>query len=156
MTNFPNIQKMQRNLWLFGWLKIPMIGFCRPKIIEWDEQKVVIRIKQSRRTQNHLNAIYFGALMIGADLAAGLHAFALARENDKKISLAFKSCAAEFHQRPEGHAYFKTESGDFVLQMILESEKTKERVNRIVPVTVTDTQGNLVAKIDMELSIKVK
>jgi acyl-coenzyme A thioesterase PaaI-like protein len=77
MSNFPSLKKMQWNIWLFGLVKIPMIAYCRPKIITWNEETVVIRIRRSRRTNNHLKSMYFGALMVGADLAAGMHAFCI-------------------------------------------------------------------------------
>jgi acyl-coenzyme A thioesterase PaaI-like protein len=156
MSNFPSIHKMQRNLWLFGWLKIPMIAFCRPKIVHWDENKVVIKIKRSRRTNNHLKSMYFGALMVGADLAAGMHAFAQISTQKKKISLAFKSCQAEFLQRPETDVYFTTEAGEMVKEMIRISEDTQQRVNQMVAVRITDEAGVEVANVTMELSLKVK
>lgn len=156
MSNFPSINKMQRNLWLFGWLKIPMIAFCRPKIVAWDEQKVVIRIKRSRRTNNHLKSMYFGALMVGADLAAGMHAFAYSSTHKKRISLAFKSCTANFLQRPETDVFFTAEAGDLVKNMIHKSEETEQRVNETILVTITDETGQNVAIVSMELSLKVK
>jgi len=156
MSDFPSISKMQRNLYLFGWLKIPMIAFCRPKIIAWDEQKVVIRIKRSRRTNNHLRSMYFGALMVGADLAAGMHAFAYSTTNKKKISLAFKSCNAQFLKRPETDVFFSAEAGDLVKVMIQQSEQTQERMHEKILVRISDENGEEVALVTMELSLKVK
>jgi acyl-coenzyme A thioesterase PaaI-like protein len=147
---------MQRNLWLFGLFKIPMIAFCRPKIVVWDEQKVVIRIRRSRRTNNHLKSMYFGALMVGADLAAGMHAFAHSTTNQKKISLAFKSCSAQFFQRPETDVYFTAESGNLVQEMIQKSMLSQQRVNEMITVHISDESGQEVAVVTMELSLKVK
>jgi len=156
MSNFPTLSKMQWNIWLFGLLKIPMIAYCRPKIITWNEETVVIRIRRSRRTNNHLKSMYFGALMVGADLAAGMHAFAFTVTEKKKISLAFKSCNAQFLKRPETDVFFEADAGEIVRKMIAESETKKERVNAIIPVRIKDTSGEEVAKVDMELSLKVK
>jgi hypothetical protein len=155
MSNFPSLKKMQWNIWLFGLVKIPMIAYCRPKIITWNEETVVIRIRRSRRTNNHLKSMYFGALMVGADLAAGMHAFAFTVSAKKKISLAFKSCSAQFLKRPETDVFFEANAGDIVRNMIAESEIKKERVNAIIPVTIKDTDGEEVAQVDMELSLRV-
>ena len=156
MNDLPSIGKMQRNLWLFGLVKIPMIAFCRPKIVVWDEQKVVIRIKRSRKTNNHLKSMYFGALMVGADLAAGMHAFAYSSTGNQKISLAFKSCSAQFLQRPETDVYFTAESGILVQEMIQKSMLSQQRVNEMITVYVSDESGQEVAVVTMELSLKVK
>jgi hypothetical protein len=155
MSNFPSLKKMQWNIWLFGLVKIPMIAYCRPKIITWNEETVVIRIRRSRRTNNHLKSMYFGALMVGADLAAGMHAFAFTVSAKKKISLAFKSCSAQFLKRPETDVFFEANAGDIVRNMIAESEIKKERVNAIIPVSIKDTDGEEVAQVDMELSLRV-
>ena len=155
MSNLPTLKKMQWNLWLFGWVKIPMIAFCRPKIVTWNEDTVVIRIRKSRRTKNHLKSIYFGALMVGADLAAGLHAFAFTVSEKKKISLAFKSCNAQFIKRPDSDVFFEAKAGAIVRKMIAESESKMERVNAIIPVSIRDVHGEEVARMDMELSLRV-
>ena len=155
MSNLPTLKKMQWNLWLFGWVKIPMIAFCRPKIVTWNEDTVVIRIRKSRRTKNHLKSIYFGALMVGADLAAGLHAFAFTVSEKKKISLAFKSCNAQFFKRPDTDVFFEAKAGAIVRKMIEESESKKERINAVIPVSIKDVHGEEVARVDMELSLRV-
>jgi|694.fasta_scaffold48628_4 hypothetical protein len=155
MSNLPTLKKMQWNLWLFGWVKIPMIAFCRPKIVTWNEDTVVIRIRKSRRTKNHLKSIYFGALMVGADLAAGLHAFAFTVSEKKKISLAFKSCNAQFIKRPDTDVFFEAKAGAIVRNMIAESESKKERINAVIPVSIKDVHGEEVARVDMELSLRV-
>ena len=102
MSNLPTLKKMQWNLWLFGWVKIPMIAFCRPKIVTWNEDTVVIRIRKSRRTKNHLKSIYFGALMVGADLAAAF--CQAASESEFRISSVMTSLyvPALGRSRPSG------------------------------------------------------
>jgi acyl-coenzyme A thioesterase PaaI-like protein len=132
-----------------------MIAFCRPKIVTWNEDTVVIRIRKSRRTKNHLKSIYFGALMVGADLAAGLHAFAFTVSEKKKISLAFKSCNAQFIKRPDTDVFFEAKAGAIVRNMIAESESKKERINAVIPVSIKDVHGEEVARVDMELSLRV-
>lgn len=155
-NSFPSLRRMQRNLCLFAWFKIPMIAFCRPKITLWTEDEVVVKIKRSRLTNNHLKSMYFGALMVGADLAAGMHAFAYASTGNTKISLAFKSCSAMFYYRPDTDVFFHATVGNLVKDMIARSRSTQLRVQEIIPVTVLDGNGNLVAEINMELSLKVK
>ncbi len=85
-----SIRTMQWKLFLLGFFKIPIIGYTRPKLISIDDENVVVKIKLNRRTKNHLNSMYFGALAVGADIAGGIHVFYFSEILDKKISFSFK------------------------------------------------------------------
>ena len=74
-TKNTSIRSMQWKLFLLGFFKIPIIGFTRPKLITIDEENISVKIKLNRRTKNHLNSMYFGALAVGADIAGGIHVF---------------------------------------------------------------------------------
>ena len=150
----PTLRRMQLILFLLGRLKIPMIGFVRPKIIEMDDQKVIIRIRLHRRTRNHLRSMYFGALAVGADLAGAIHSVYFT--GGKGMSMAFKSMQAEFVKRAEGDVFFESKDGKVIREMIEESRQTCERVNRMVEVSAKNIKGELVAHFKMEISIKMK
>ncbi len=145
---------MQWILFLLGRLKIPMIGFVRPRIMEMDDQKVKIRIRLRRRTRNHLGSMYFGALAVGADLAGAIHSVYFT--GGKGMSMSFKSMHAEFYKRAEGDVFFESCNGFFIQEIIEESRKSGERSNQIVEVSATNISGELVAHFKMEISIKMK
>lgn len=145
-------------IWYFGCFKVPLIGYLRPRLIALTKQQVIIALRLTRRSKNHLHSMYFGALAVGADLAAGLHAFYHAQQAHVKISLAFKSFQAQFLKRPESHVYFVCDMGDAVHTMITESQYSKQRINQ--PITViayTNYPENPeeVARFVLELSLKV-
>ena len=77
---------MNKLKWLFFFLKfkIPVLGFVSPKIIELTDTHVKVKIKLNWKNKNHLNSMYFGALAVGADVAAGFHAFYYADKFNKK------------------------------------------------------------------------
>ncbi len=150
----PSLRRMQWILFLLGQLKISMIGFVRPRIIEMDDQKVIIRIRLRRRTRNHLGSMYFGALAVGADLTGAIHSVYFT--GGKGMSMAFKSMHAEFLKRAEGDVFFESNDGATIKEMIEESRQTGERVNRMVEVTAKNIKGELVAHFKMEISIKMK
>lgn len=138
----------------FGWFKVPLIGYLRPKIIELNDNECIIRIKLSRRSKNHLNSLYFGAFCIGADICGGLHAFHYAKQKKLKISFAFKSFEAQFLKRAHSDVYFKFKEGRAVLELLQSARHTKLRQN--MPLTINCFCDNeLVAKFKLELSIKV-
>lgn len=142
----------------FGLFKVAMIGYLRPRLIALTDTDIVIRIPLGRRSRNHLNSMYFGALAVGADLAGGLHGFYHADKSKCTISLAFKSFQAEFLSRPESDVYFVCSMGDTIKGMITESQATGKRINKPIPVQAFvhyPTQPEEVAKFVLELSIKV-
>lgn len=145
-------------LWSFGRFKVPLIGYLKPRLITLTDQEIVIKLKLNRRSKNHLHSMYFGALAIGADLAGGLHGFYHAERANVKISLAFKSFQAQFLRRPEVDVYFICSMGDMVREMIIESQKTGERINKpldVIAYTQYPQQPEEVARFMLELSLKV-
>ena len=147
-------------LWSFGRFKIPLIGYLKSKIVHFDENKAVFKIPLSRRSQNHLHSMYFGALAVGADLAGGFHCFSYIKEKNLKASLVFKSFQAQFIQRPESDVYFVCEQGKEVKAMVNESAKSGERLNKPVAIKAyihyqDPDNRELVADFILELSVKV-
>ena len=66
-------QKLKANFFIkiLGFTKIPLMLFCNPKIIEFDDEKVIVKIRLKRKTKNHLGSMYFGVLAVGADVTGG-------------------------------------------------------------------------------------
>ena len=147
---------MRRLLWMMGMFKIPMIAYVRPKLLLLDDHKVQLRIRLRRRTKNHLKSMYFGSLAVGADVAAGLHAFYFAEQSDAKLSFAFKSVKAEFHQRATTDVLFESNEGVVIQKVISAAIESKERKNHPVMVYAYNTSKELVATFIMEISVKVK
>ncbi|MDP1603699.1 MAG: hypothetical protein Q8M03_10590 [Legionella sp.] len=145
-------------LWYFGHVQVPLIGHLRPKLLTLSDQQIVIKLALNRRSKNHLNSMYFGALAVGADIAGGLHGFYHAKRAKLKVSLAFKSFQAQFIKRPESDVYFIADSGDVVKAMLEESSKSGERINKLIPIKAFvnyPEAPDLVADFTLELSLKV-
>ena len=151
-----SLSKMRRLLWLMGVVKIPLIAYVRPKLIHLDEKSCKVRVKLRRRTKNHLKSMYFGSLAVGADVAAGLHAYYFAENSGVKVSFAFKAVKAEFLMRAMTHVTFESKDGAIVEEAFQEAMRTKERVNQWVKVEAKNTKNEIVAIFDMEISVKVK
>jgi acyl-coenzyme A thioesterase PaaI-like protein len=145
---------------LFGLLKIPVIFFVGPKVIELDEQHCVIEIPLNRRTRNHYKSMYFGVLAAGADLGAGLLAqFLIEKHAGGKVGILFKDFKADFLKRCEGNTQFICEEGEKIRQAITDAIETRERQNIPVRVfaTVPSRSGTEpVAEFVLTLSLKVK
>lgn len=145
-------------VWYFGLFKVPLIGHLKPRLIELNDNDIVVKLALNRRSKNHLLSMYFGALAVGADLAGGLHGFYHIKKAGVKASIAFKSFQAQFIKRPESDVFFICNMGETVKNMIIESQKTGERINKQLDVrayTHYPEHPEEVAQFVLELSLKV-
>lgn len=151
-----DLRKWRRKLWLLSLTKIPLIRFVRPSIKELSSERCEIIIQLRRRTKNHLNSMYFGALAVGADVAPGLLCFYLAEKQGVQILFAFKSMKAEFLQRAEGDVRFVCVDALKIESAIQEARERNERMNVPVEVRAFNENEELVAEFVMELSFRIK
>jgi acyl-coenzyme A thioesterase PaaI-like protein len=150
------LKKMKWQVFLLGRFKIPMLGYTGLKLEDIDDEKAIVKIKLKRRTKNHLNSMYFGALALGADVAGGVHAFYFAQKHNKKVSFAFKGMSCEFIKRAESDCTFISKDGKKVENAILKSIATGDRINDTTHVDVFDAEKELVATFEMIVSVKCK
>jgi hypothetical protein len=153
------LSKVNRYLYLFGLTKIPLVFYVGPKIVEYSEKHILLKIKLRRKTRNHLKSMYVAALVVGADISSGFLAFLKTKDSEKNISLIFKSISGEFLKRPMGDCYFFCENGKQIDDMIRNSAESGNRYNEVSEIKVyTDyyAEKELVAIFKMEVSIKVK
>lgn len=146
-------------LWLFAFFKIPMIFWVRPKLLELSDSRAVLKIPFRRRTKNHVNSMYFGALCVGCDLAAGIIAMRLIRKQSGKFVFIFKDFHAEFLKRCEGDVYLTCNDGNLVAEAIEKAKQTQSRQNVSMNVigTVPSKFGDEpVCHFKITLSIKQK
>jgi len=153
------LQKFKNNLFLsmYAWTKIPLIGFCSPRVLEADGEKTVLKVPLNWRTKNHLGAMYFGALAIGAELCIAMLAVKKIQESGQRIDFLFKDFKADFLKRAEGDVHFICEQAQIVIEQIESAKHSEERINRtmtayaIVP-SVSMTEK--VATFELTLSVK--
>lgn len=141
----------------FGFIKIPLLFYVKPTVIELSDNTAVVKVPLRRRTRNHLRSMYFGALAIGADCAAGLMAMKQIQSSSQKISLIFKSVDAEFLKRAEGDVYFTCNQGQEISNLVAAATASMERVESPVHVTakVPDKFGEEpIARFTFVLSLK--
>jgi acyl-coenzyme A thioesterase PaaI-like protein len=141
---------------LFGLTSVPMLAYVRPSVVAISANRVVVRIPLRRRTRNHLGSMYFGALSVGADCAAGAIAMHLILQQRKPISLIFKDFDAEFLKRAEGDVDFCCEQGVEIAELVAQAAASDERVERQVEViaTVPSLSDEPVARFKLTISLK--
>ena len=150
-------------LFFFALTKVPLIAFCLPKIKELTDQKLTVSIPLFWITKNHLSSMYFGALMIGADCAAGFFAFYLIKKLKQPLSIIFKDCQAQFLKRAEQRVFFICSDGEKVKHLVHKAIETKQRENDSICIKAysANTKNNIdinapCAIFNLTLSIKKK
>ena len=118
-------------------LKIPVLLFLGPVVERLDEKCCAVRIPLGWRSRNHVGSMYVGALVAGADLAAGLPAARLIWEKHKKVVLIFSDLRCEFLKRADGDVLFSCEDGFAVAGAVRQADTSGERVT--IPVRITAT-----------------
>lgn len=144
-------------IWAFGFLKIPLVWWLKPRIMEIDNSHCVLMMPFRRRTKNHVGSMYFGAICIGAELAPGALTIHLFKQQKTKFTFVFKAFHAEFLQRCESDVYFSFTQGDVIEKAIKQAELTHERQNVSLNISATcpATSGDKqVALFAITISIK--
>jgi acyl-coenzyme A thioesterase PaaI-like protein len=150
-----SIKKMRWLLFLLGFMKIPMIRYTKPKLLAIDDNTVRVKIKLRRRTKNHLNSMYFGALSVGADIAGGIQVFYFSKKMDRKVSFAFKGMNAQFLKRAESDIVFESNEGQKIQKAMEKSLIEGSRINDSIMVEAKNDSGEIVATFEMIVSVRV-
>ena len=106
-----------------------MIAYCRPKILDINNNLSKIEIPLKRRTRNHLGSMYFGALSVGADFSGGLIVLNILRKHNSKAKLIFKDFKANFLKRATSDVLFVCRAPKEVEKAVLENLENKNRIN---------------------------
>jgi len=142
---------------MYAWTKIPLIGFCSPRVLEADGEKTVLKVPLNWRTKNHLGAMYFGALAIGAELCIAMLAVKKIQESGQRIDFLFKDFKADFLKRAEGDVHFICEQAQTVIEQIESAQQSEERINRTMTAYAIVPSVSLTEKVaTFELTLSVK
>jgi len=149
--------KMTVYIRLFGLFKVPMIYYCKPKVIDINQDAVTVKISLNRRTKNHVGSMYLGALSVGADITSAMLALELIKESNKKIIPIFKDFHADYFKRAEGDVHFVCTEGEKIRRIVKEVEKTNQRINEKIVVNAYVFKNKMkehVAGFSLTLSLK--
>jgi acyl-coenzyme A thioesterase PaaI-like protein len=142
----------------FGLTKVPLIWWCRPKVVEHTDERLEIKIPLRFRTKNHLGSMYFGVLAVGADVTGGFLAMDPIIESGRKVALIFKDFKADFLKRPEGDVHFYCDDGLEIRKLVKRAIETGDRHNftMLIEATVPSVSIDVVARFRLTLSLKDK
>jgi acyl-coenzyme A thioesterase PaaI-like protein len=141
----------------FAALKVPLLYAVGPVVEQVSTDRLVLRIPLKRKTKNHLGSMYFGALCIGAEAAAGAIAMRTIQKEGAKVALIFKDFSAKFLKRAEGDVTFTCDEGRELRALVHAAISSGERVERKVKVVARvpcKTGEEPVAEFEVTISLK--
>lgn len=160
MSKF-DLFKINVFLRIYAWIKIPLIGFCSPKVMEIGDSRLVLKIPLGYKTRNHLKSMYFGALAIGAEMSIVIIAVLKIKEHTDaggdRIDFVFKDFKIDFLKRPDGDVHFISEDIKTVVNQIGEAKNSLERINKTMKgyaVVPAIDPHERVAEYELTLSVK--
>lgn len=143
----------------FSWRKIPLIALVNPTVLEFSNERVVIKIPLNVLTRNHQGAMYFGALAIGADCASAYLAVRQIMQRHLPLHFVFKDMQGQFLKRAESDVHFTCTDGALLLAAVERALISGERENiplRIIATTPSKTGAEPVAEFQLTLSLRRK
>lgn len=155
------LQRLKETAFLrtFGLLKIPMIFWIAPRVLEMDDEGCSILVPLNYRTRNHLGSMYFGTLCAAADVAGGLLAMRMIQATGNRVNLVFKDFHADFRKRPDADAVFTSRDGAKVRALVERALASAERVEETVKIFATCPAKygeEVVAEFALTISLKQK
>ncbi len=151
-----DLVKVNARLRAFGLLKIPLINFLSPRITEYNDQRLLLKMPFGRRSKNHVNSMYFAVFAVGADLACGLIAYNEMLDSKRKIHLVFKDFDIRFLKRAEEDVIFVCEWVPQIKKLIHKTIETKDREELRIPVQAFIARDMSEPVADMHLTLSVK
>lgn len=136
------------------------LWLMRPRIVELNAERCIVRVPLNWITRRRdIHAMYLGTLCMGADVAAGLIAFQLVREQKARVNFIFKDLRAEFLKRAEGDVLFTNDDGPMIQDLVrraLSGEERHEATVHVVATVPSKLGDEPVAKFELTLSVKKK
>lgn len=119
--------KMTAMMNIFALAKLPLLAFITPEILEFSDERVIVKIRLGYRTRNHLKVMYFGALTMGAELSIAAACVDAVQKSSQKIDFLFKDFECKFLKRADGHVHFIFDDPKAVRALVAKSEQSPDR-----------------------------
>ncbi len=137
-------------------VKIPLLAFITPRVMELTETRSVVRVRLDHRSRNHLKVMYFGALAMGAELSIALKCIDAIQKSGKRIDFIFKDFSVQFLKRADGHVHFICDEAAGVNELIQRACASSDRLEKTFSgYAIVPSKGDEpVAKYTLTLSVK--
>lgn len=148
--------KLTAQINAYSALKIPLLAFVTPKVVELSSRRAAVRVRLDMRTRNHLGVMYFGALAMGAELSIALKCLQAIAKSGQRIDFIFKDFKADFLKRADGHVHFICEDVAKIQALIDKAAAQDERVSQTFKGYAIVPKNGEESVMNYELTLSVK
>ncbi|MCC2625441.1 MAG: aromatic compounds catabolism [Burkholderiales bacterium] len=138
---------------------VPMIEYSQLSVEHLDNEKCIIKMPFIPQNKNHVNSMYFGSILIGTEVSAGVLAFYYLKQDNHNSTVVFKDVAGNFIKRSETDTYFICNDSKLIADAIKKAAKTHERVNvtvNVIGVTDLSKPDEMISDFKITVSVKNK
>lgn len=139
----------------FLWQKLPSLLYWKIRIEHFDAERAEVSIPFTKKTQNPFRSIYFAAQAGAAEFSTGLLAL-LAIEGRGKVSMLVTDLKCEFYKKATETIVFTCTQGAEVYDLVSKAIETKEGQKITLMSEGKNSKGEVVTKVWIEWSFKVK
>ncbi len=136
---------------------VPMIKFSGLSLETVDEQQCIVKMPFIAENKNHVQSMYLGSLVIGAEVSAGILAFHLIHTHQINSTVVFKNFSGAFLKLALNDVYFICADASAINAALDEIQTTGKRVNVDVNVIAVEDRHNTtepIATFTMTVSMK--
>lgn len=135
--------------------KLPSCWFWGVRVVKVDQDKGVVSIPYSWRTQNPFRSIYFAALCGAAELSTGLLGVA-SLPGQGKVSMLITGLEARFVKKADSRTTFTCTQGAALREAVQRALETGEGQEVVVTSTGRNEAGEAVCELQLTWSFKKK
>ena len=129
MQQVVDLKKLNRFILMLSLIKVPMLGLCRPRVLELNENQARVLLPFEFLTKNHVGSMYFGVLAMGSELSVALRLLDRIQREKVPVSFIFKDYSCEFLKRAEEPVIFATDEVKAIDSLIDQALSSPDRFN---------------------------
>lgn len=145
---------------LFAWKTIPLLWWIQPSLVQNDNKKTILKVPLTRRTKNHLNVMYFGALAMGGEACVGIRAMETIQRSKKPVDFLFNDFQCEFLKKSKGDVHFICDQVDevqsFINEVIAKNGERLERKFSSYAIVPSVDANEVVARFSVTMTSKLR
>jgi hypothetical protein len=142
------------NMFLF--FKLPSAFWCGVRVKSINENQCIVTVKLRWFNQNPFNSLYFAVQAMAAELTTGALVMRKIKESGENISMLVANNKGNYTKKARGRITYICNDGFLIDQAIKKTIETGDGQTFWMKSIGTDEQGDQVAELNFEWSVRLK
>lgn len=144
------------NINVFLFFKLPSAFWCGVRVKSINNKECVVTVKHRWFNQNPFNSMYFAVQAMAAELTTGALVMGKIKESGKNISMLVANNNGNYTKKARGRITYICRGGSLIDQAIKKTIETGEGQTFWMKSIGTDENGDQVAELNFEWSVRLK